>query len=78
MMHILEHVWTWPIIIVFVVLSPDSPLELRMAGRPATFIDNAEYVPDGAAAHTASCTKARRPIGNLMGCILNGGEGGCS
>jgi hypothetical protein len=52
-------------IIVFVVLSPSSPLPCRICGRPATFIDSAEKVPAGVAAgvaaQSARRTKARRP-----------------
>jgi hypothetical protein len=40
-----EDVCTWPIIIVFVVLSP-TLLPFRIAGRPATFMDITLNVPD--------------------------------
>ena len=41
---------TWPIYIVLVVLSPDSPLGFRIAGSPATFIDSTLKDPEDAAA----------------------------
>ena len=37
---------------VFVVLSPSSPFPLRIAGKPATFIDRMLNVPDAAEAAT--------------------------
>jgi hypothetical protein len=40
-----EDVRTWPMIIVFVVLSP-TLLPFRIAGRPATFMDITLNVPD--------------------------------
>lgn len=38
---------------MFDVLSPDSPLELRISGSPATFMDRTLNVPDAADAASA-------------------------
>lgn len=47
---------------MFDVLSPDSPLEFKISGRPATFIDKTLNVPDAADAARAGDAIARRSV----------------
>jgi hypothetical protein len=47
-------------IMVFVVLSPDSPLPLRISGRPATFMERTLKDPDVCAITDAAQARAMK------------------